>query len=357
MSKNKLKIGKKPNKNTNIPKIHWEYSENTELNRLLYTVAYIFKNFYSSGGFVILPNKDKYKSESTVIFPKIPLQQIHNIEKKLNSIKITGLTTFDLAHDDLKHELKGILENFDYLKPPKYSELEKNFKKIKDAFFDDLATLSNVLGFKELNKIKIFPTKFGTKNSFTVLHKGKIEIYLRDDTNVSNIIHSIICALTREKLLTKYSAMWQEAQMVADYIVLESNISKYLSKDFTTALHATKKAQFSDKTIETQNKLLKHIGFLTKKPEFRVENNQIFYGKTHIKGLSYFEEYALTKMIHRRGEIINHDDVFDYLCVNTDEFSFYAISKSIERLRRKLEQNNIPSNVIRTVRGEGYMLS
>lgn len=39
-----------------------------------------------------------------------------------------------------------------------------------------------------------------------------------------------------------------------------------------------------------------------------------------------------------------------------DSFNLHAISKAVERLRTKLEKNGLPSTLIQTVRGCGYML-
>ncbi len=60
----------------------------------------------------------------------------------------------------------------------------------------------------------------------------------------------------------------------------------------------------------------------------------------------------------KRSQIINLEEIYEIISNTggTPEFSLYAISKTLERLRKKLEENNLSGAIIQTVRNQGWVL-
>ena len=64
----------------------------------------------------------------------------------------------------------------------------------------------------------------------------------------------------------------------------------------------------------------------------------------------------LVTLIEKQGEIVTYDEISEILFKTEEEYSLYAISKTIQRLRDKLEKNGISGNLIQTLRKKGYLL-
>jgi DNA-binding response OmpR family regulator len=70
------------------------------------------------------------------------------------------------------------------------------------------------------------------------------------------------------------------------------------------------------------------------------------------------EKAILNLLLSKSGVLVTTDEIGDILFSKQPEsYSLYAISKFIQRLRDKLEQNGLSGSFIQTKRGEGYLLA
>jgi len=79
--------------------------------------------------------------------------------------------------------------------------------------------------------------------------------------------------------------------------------------------------------------------------------------KKPIKNLSAKEKIVLRLLIQKSGKVVTFDELGEAIFSKESDFSLYAITKTIERLRNKLEQNKISGSYIQTLRGYGYILT
>jgi DNA-binding response OmpR family regulator len=61
-------------------------------------------------------------------------------------------------------------------------------------------------------------------------------------------------------------------------------------------------------------------------------------------------------LIENSNSFVSFDAIADNFSDSDENFSLYAISKTIQRLRNKLETNGISGSYIQTLRGQGYLL-
>ena len=61
-------------------------------------------------------------------------------------------------------------------------------------------------------------------------------------------------------------------------------------------------------------------------------------------------------LIKNKNSIVTFDQIADILFDTYEKYSLFAISKAMQRLRDKIEQNEISGSFIQTVRGRGYLL-
>ena len=78
------------------------------------------------------------------------------------------------------------------------------------------------------------------------------------------------------------------------------------------------------------------------------------YGKT-AKYLSQREREILTLLIRKSGEVASYDEIAEIIFASEEAYSLYTISKTMQRLRDKLEINGVSSNCLQTQRGKGYI--
>ena len=77
------------------------------------------------------------------------------------------------------------------------------------------------------------------------------------------------------------------------------------------------------------------------------------------KSLTTQEKNILTQLEKNRNHITTFEEIGKAMWGNNwaKNYSLYAISKAIQRLRKKLHKNGFPTEVIHTERKKGYMLN
>ena len=85
-------------------------------------------------------------------------------------------------------------------------------------------------------------------------------------------------------------------------------------------------------------------------------NNQFFYQRQIIK-LSKQEKIVLDRLYKTKGKLVSYDAIGETLWKDDPEkYSLWAISQIIRRLRKKLTLYLLQPKIIKSVRGEGYIL-
>lgn len=198
--------------------------------------------------------------------------------------------------------------------------------------------------FPKIDTIDIFiePSVYGTIGSYDTKYDNSIYIYPRTDRNLIEIQRLLINALTHYFLfdpkddMDKPNEIWREKQKIAKKIQ-EKILPDHRCRSMTEILDR----QFSGKLAEESIRYLQEMGFikLTKvdKPENLTKN----------------ESTVFNLLSESKNKIVIFDEIADCIWKDKSEekYSEYAITKLIERLKKKL-----PKNVIHVQRGVGYSL-
>lgn len=326
------------------PEEKWNYSEETEVVRLLQTAYSIKNNFYLKSGFFVLPQVLPNNSK-IVYFPRLTYPAHFWETVKSNTVVLTE------TNNPVISELKTILP------PPnsQYQKLKEDWDQVKEKFWNQFAViLPNY--FEGIKTLEIRPTLYGTiatGYSNWLEDKGKIIIYVRLDADCSHIVEAILLDRFRKfKESNQYT--WEEREAIIDFLITETNLSK-LFPDYKPTLESIRHMQQAHLAKESQE-YLDSYGF---------RNKQIFElreGKIYVNGtlfnLTDSEHYALRLMIEKRRSPVSYDEFADILWGKEvdEKFSLAAITKLIERLRKKIEEQGIFPSIIQTSKGYGYML-
>lgn len=338
----------------------WEHSIDSEVQRLIHCAHQISIGFYQINGFVILPTGSDQISGHIVSFPKLDYCSIPRFWSDVAKIETTHIP-FEIP-SKLFIDTKSLLEKSN-IKP---SRDQKNLKTIWEKHQDKIMeTIYSLIPYKSslITSLKIITTNFGTTMSFNSLSHGQVALYLRTDQNISTIVEGILSSLTRSDITQKLEGSWSESEMVVDWLisctklasVLRSTDSDYLKKSLTLK---NIRSQQDGQLNEISQAFLNQIGSPSASNIFSLnKNNQPLVRNKPIKDLTQKEERILSLLITSSPGLVKYDDIGNVLFgENEDSFSLYAITKTIQRLRDKLETNGVSGSHIQTIRRRGYLL-
>ena len=246
------------------------------------------------------------------------------------------------------------------IKRPDYKNVKATWSKSGQNVLNEIY---KILPQKKdvIKKIVIHPTIFGPNCSFSWIDKkGEIVIFLREDQGVHAIAEAVITSLTRNDIYEKLEGVWQESEMVTDFLVTQSSIARVLQKYESPEKYIP---TLKGVRIKEQAKLLQESEEFYKKlgiPSFEKPfgyNGLIpeLFGKP-VANLTETEKKVLLSLIRNSNTVTEIDDLGEVIFKSEEDFSLYAIAKTIQRLRDKLETNEISGSYIQTLRGKGYVL-
>jgi hypothetical protein len=236
-----------------------------------------------------------------------------------------------------------------------WNKMEKEFFKVTGQVIPRLIT--------SVKNIVIMPTVLGTKCSFTVPKKfpASISMYLRNDGDmIYGMVEAILSALTRDNIYKKLQGSWQESEMLVDWLITESAIGEVIDKyhslkNYSPTLKNTRSKQ-SALVLKQSDEFYRNLGLPSFEKPFKIENMvPKLFDKT-IENISTSESMVLNKLIENENRVTPVDAVAEVMFKSEDDFSLYAISKTIQRLRDKLEKNGISGSCIQTLRTKGFVL-
>ncbi|MEK9209046.1 MAG: helix-turn-helix domain-containing protein [Patescibacteria group bacterium] len=336
---------------------NWEYSIESEANRLVQCAYQIAVGFYKTNNFIVLPYNPNIKTANVVTFPDLSFTKIPRFWEQAKKAEVKNLPV--IIDKNLLATTISFLEK-EVIKKPSYEKIKLLWKKSEKNIINEIY---KVLPSKKnlIKKITIYPTLFGTSCSFNWIDKnGNIIIYLRDDQGIHTITEAVVTSLTRTDIYGKLEGLWQESEIITDYLVTETSIAKVLQKCEDPKLYIP---TLKGVRIKEQAKLLAESDEFYVKlgiPSFTKPfgyNGLIpeLFGKP-VANLTETERKVLLSLIRKSNTVTEIDDIGSVMFKSEDNFSLYAISKTIQRLRDKLEANGISGSYIQTLRGKGYVL-
>lgn len=340
----------------------WNYSKETETDRLVQCAANTFNRFYLKNNFLVLPYLyQNGNTSSTVYLPDVDLQEHISFIK---SVKKINPTTIPVSTDKkLYKTASDILQksniSFDEAKVEK---LESAWSKKENGFWNFLESMFPQLKGQAL-KLEIRPTNLGTNTSFAIAKKEKsiriITIYIRIDQSTAQIAESILSSLFCGWLMKDkrvWCDNWQENEAVIDFLMTKTHL-KDTFPDYRPTLKDLRQKQLGNLVSESQ-KYLKKLGvaggeiFSLKEDRVLIDQKYPFINLT-------VQEYRLLRLlVENKNQPCPMDAIGDILWQDESDgaFSLWAIAKQIERLRQKLQMHGLSPSLIQSQRGQGYLL-
>lgn len=324
---------------TYVPKISFVSTKDTERERLLYQTAIIASGFYQKKGFIVTPKiipeiknsciiipqtlgklSKKYWSDATKVGTNLPIQLTELMKMEITKLKV-------LSIDD------KTVNNFSL-----------NWKNKSDQFWDIINGLFPQ-EIKWIGQLEVRITNFGGKSSFGLLtrQKGqKLIIHLRTDAKIESLAWGIVSSFFWHRQVEN-KINWNQRMAIVDYILQTPKFKKLFPQ--------YKPNKTNDRiTAKYQQQSLGHCRSLG--IYFPQDSQQIVNSQNHIFGTK--ELKILNKLIDSTGELVFNDDLADILWGGDNFFSYWAINKMVQRIRKKLPSVNLKPSSLITVRGRGY---
>lgn len=322
--------------------INFITSKERELRRVLFHIAQIKRNFYQENNYLLFLEpkfREGYHIPELVISKEL-----------FNYLK----NEFGWKHFDSDYWFSNYNEGKipkEYRQLLKYiedSEISKSWdtKPIKKV----TEILSTIHDLKDIT-INISPTNNGTGITFRPLKDNVIEIYARKDVELYRVLTGIIGSF--ESFKTEGKISWDKRTAIRDYFLDYTIISKYSLKPELKEIENSSK--YFDLYNESKGNFA-DLGFplepLIKVTESRLEIDE--YGEVDF--LTSNEHLVLYNLVCSPNEVLTFDAISKLLWNNEEysSFSLQAISKTVERIRKKLKDYGIQKQIIFTKRNEGY---
>ncbi len=334
----------------------WEFSLETEAKRILHTAHQTYVGFYKSNGFIVLPKNIKTFNSNIVILPKLDFVSIPKFWKKASKIDIYANPM--IIEESFLFEFKELLSKYN-LETPNYKKTmqvwAKAEKEVINAIYDVLPDKKG-----KIKKVTINPTKTGTVCSFDWDNNGNYSILLRDDQNIHKIVEALVTSLTREDIYEKLSGLWQESEIISDFLVTQTKIAEVLKKyepvDKYSPTMKGVRTKDTGNLMQVSNNYYKELSIPTFDSPFSLNGLTPEVNKKPILNLTNNEKQIMYLLINNSNNVVSFDQISDIIFTNEEKFSLFALAKFIQRLREKLEKNGISGSFVQTLRGKGYLL-
>lgn len=336
--------------NVTYPETVWEYSPESEAQRVVFIAQMIQSYFYQIKGFLVLP-EIATDSVNTIYFPNLPI--VHHPyfwQKVFEGGQIEGNIGKDVI-EQIKLELPPAT-------PP--TQIKTQWNAIAPSFWEQLNTFLPEISSK-VKKLVIRQTAFGSRASGVRKKKttpGEVTVYLRFDAKLSHIPAAIFIAtldnIHKNGLL--YGFNWEERQAIGDFLLCHTALAQLFPKHESTILAVRK-----DPAAELRNQsraYLTSLGFPPKRL-FTVDSKQQVAINDSCLPLRPKEKEVMTLLIEKRNQVVTANDIAERLWAEEaqSKYSLYAISKVVERLRKRVQSQGIFPGIIETRRGQGFILN
>lgn len=333
-------------------RIIWHYSEETEIQRIIFTASSIARNIYSKI-YYILPYSPGHNPTRFVYFPPHPYRKIpgfwHTVTNTIYTIPL-------IPPPSCVKPLSKLVQSHTLLNPADIKRVKDEWRKVEKKvfslmreYFPRLSTL--------VNTIEIRPTLYGSYASYSILRDKQIHIYYRVDAPISAITEMIVTSVVHGLLLPEStnevgmlcSGQWQSKELTVDFLFKHTRLSYLFPNHVETITH--KHLTGLSKYAKDHYEYINSLGLL-----FGSEDRKI--DPSHIASNCHFtpkERKMHSYLMEHRNKICTFDELGDVLYDDVpDRFSLAALAKLIQGIRKKLLISGQHHHMIQTHRGQGY---
>jgi len=292
-----------------MPDITFKNSPVTEKTRWKSTRIEVANGWFENHGFLVVPDlREDVSTQIQVVYPKA----------------------------------------FEYLQSST-KEFEAEWVRVEAAFWEELDHYLPEAR-KMHGEVIVDIGRIGTISSCYWTEK---HYYLRADRSLGDlaaIIINRVLYVERNSL----GVTWTKREALMDFIMTRPVMKKLFPK-FDPIYHQLSKVPL--KIRRESEGYVRSLGIAPTTKELEVKNGKILInGVVVAKELTKQEKEILKQMIKKTGDIVTYDELADIIWGEGEFKTFWAINKTMQRMRNRLKTLGIESVKIEAVRGQGYLL-
>ena len=340
-------------KTTTPPQITIQHSSRSEAVYLIYLARVIQIHKFQSRGFLILPTLPQPRLQNIVVFPDLDYTSIPNFWPKVSKLKPwTPIKAPESLIKATSQLLTPLYQSKLYQSPVNqlHSQLNQHLTPFWTKFTQFFPQYTN-----RLTKVNIYPTQLGAISTFRLAKQenSTTDIYLRLDATIVDFFEAILTIILRPHLEQLHFS-WEEIESIVDFLLLDSTLALKDVPYYGTIPHL-RQQQFGRYQKQSQTYLTK-LG-ITTHSFWQIKNQQIYFQDKPLENLSLNEQKLLEVLILKRPKIATFDEIIEHVWPQNYEITQWAVTKLVQRLRRKLHQNHIHLPLIQAHRKHGYSLT
>ena len=292
-----------------------------------------------------------------VIIPKLDYRSMPNL---LQELRIASAGSRNKSFLELHPKsLETIICEIDR----KYgTNIVKRFdeQKLKLFMADFAKDLEAIFGKSNFTELTIYLSRFGTgtNNAPIIRTPSRLDVCIREGCSISNVVAAVIDSVTHLKK-QELRLEPQELRPIRDWFISNTRILTTINKHKLKYMPSTK--YMRKDTVSRSNrvdvKYVQSLGLFSETLKFNVKDSEIYFNDRCLVGLTINEKKILLSLISYKNKTVSYDSLLDILEENNKIVTYYAVYKTIERLRKKLESLGVPRNLIKTVPKSGIYLA
>ncbi|MBU0975568.1 MAG: helix-turn-helix domain-containing protein [Patescibacteria group bacterium] len=325
----------------------FEYKKKEQIRAYRYCAKCILDGFYQSKRFYVLPFLPKRFRDRIVYFPQVD-------DFNINFSKYAGIPIDKPLPQKIQESIQKSIDKTDTFDHINYLEKAKDFIEGKFGALEQLLAENSL----EIDKLTIIvrPVVVSSIGSY-YFEDNTIFLNPRFDRQPKDIAKLLLSAIVHRSMLPGYlknspdnklvkENVWNLRQKVSTFLFSTKEFGKLFgsSKGVETILDSAYSGKLAIQSTEYLNILKNPVTASIDKIE-------------DLSALSNKEKEIVGKLKTSKNKIVPFDKLAEIMWREDVDrnYSLYAITKAIERIRTKLTEMSIP-NVIHTQRGAGYVL-
>lgn len=335
------------------------YEEALEYERFVTIFRSLATEIYQDHGFLVLPYRLRAYSKSIYLpdIAELKLSQWIPMLRKLKHLSVP-LGEKPAWMQNLLNMLKGSSFEIEPIDSVHTSLVQSQWEAMKDQFEDYFTEL-----FPRYRRyhfeLGVYWTRYGSLVSYSeprLEHmRARVNICLRDDMGVTEIIEGFISSILLPDMRATLKYSWFQRESIIDFLLQRTKLAR-LAASYTPTLAATKKSAELEKHYICSINYLKKLGLSRSQGLSLDENRLLLNGELPRSKLSKYEASVLQRLLQTPDEPVNYFELGDLLWKNTpDQFSLWALSRHLFKIRNKLRLSGISPDSIKNIRGQGYM--
>jgi len=339
-------------------KTTFSYNPELEYERFVNIYRSLVSNLYQDHGFLVLPYRLNDNPKS-VYLPDVKNLQLETYAADLRQMKVADIplrypsSTIQKMIGELKK--KVALESID---KDHVTSVEEAWRIVEAQFEDYLVEL-----FPRYRRyhfeLNVYWTRYGTLVSFGRAElqgmSATINIHLRDDMGVAQIVEGFISSLFLSEMIDEMKYVWLQREAIVDFILQKTKIAR-LFTGFIPTLDTATQAKNLEKYYKESAVYVAQLGF-AHNMGLAIEDKEVLVNGQHPRyRFTKNEMSVLERLVRTPDEPVSYFELGDILWKDKpDDFSLWALSRIMYKLRNKLRQNGLSENYVKNVRGEGYL--